>query len=430
IIVGAFALMFSKKNKSKYISMLILSFGLMFFGLDMMGSALKVLAQMPLFSEFAVKLSGNKFAGVGLGLVMTLAIQSSSATIGILQSLYADGLLTLQGTLPILFGDNIGTTITAVLAAVGGSIAAKRAAAAHVSFNVIGTMIFLAIFPVFYNIVVYASTLFGLEPKMQIAFAHAFFNVSTTIIMLPFVGLLVKGVTFLIKDNNEDADDILESISLEKGLINESPKLAITLSYKAAHQMAINARKMIKYTKSFIETKSDKAYDRVVMLEENVNEINRQISEYLVDISEHVLDEQDSILLNNLFYNIKDLERVGDYCINIVTHFEQIYTAKEELSDIAKAEIDTIITLMDEIMEGIIQVLDQPTIELCESIALKEEELDQLEVEYLNAYLQRYKNKERMGINASMLYSDILSDFERMGDHCYNISNRALKVLV
>lgn len=428
IVVGAFALMFSKRPRTEQISLLIISFGCLFFGLSTMSSGLGVLAEMPIFGDFATALDGNKLAGVLLGLVMTLGIQSSSATIGILQSLYSDGLLTLQGTLPVLFGDNIGTTITAILAAVGGSVASRRAAAAHVLFNVTGTIFFLLIFPFFLRYVEWGAEVLGLNKMLQVAFAHASFNITTTVLLLPFIGVLVFVVTKLIKDGDEE-DGVKTTIVLDTGLIKESPKVAISVAYKATLEMSSVCQKMVKQTRKFIDTKDFKHASKVKGYEEIVNDLNDKISAYLVEIASYPIQDNDNVLHNNLFYSLKDLERVGDQSINIVEHFEDIYSAKEELTPMALTDINGMFDLVDDILAGVTKLLDEPTIDLCIEIATKEDRLDALELNAKAGYIERVKNKEQMGTVATTVFIDVLSDLERIGDHAYNISNRAQKVL-
>ncbi|MDF9867488.1 phosphate:Na+ symporter [Bacilli bacterium PM5-3] len=429
IVIGAFAYMFSKKPRQEQISMLLLSFGCLFFGLSIMGDGLKVLADMPLFKDFAVELSQNKIAGVSLGIGMTVLIQSSSATIGILQSLYSDGLLDLQGTLPILFGNNIGTTITAILAAVGGSLAARRAAAAHVMFNIFGTIIFLIIFPLFLNFVVWGSDVLGLSKLMQIAFAHASFNVTTTILLFPFIGGLVYLATKIVRDKGDEDDIISTTITLDPALIKESPEVAVSVAYKATLEMSTICEKMIRNTRKFITTKDYKYVDKINGNEEIVNELNHKISSYLVEIGSYAISERDNILHNNLFYSLKDLERVGDQCINVVDYFEDIYNANEELTPMALDDLLLIFDLLDSLMANVTKLLDSPSKEIINEVNEKEDELDELEVKAKSAYIERVKNKERMGSIATSVFIDIISDLERIGDHCYNISTRANKVL-
>ncbi|MDR3214680.1 MAG: Na/Pi cotransporter family protein [Bacilli bacterium] len=429
LIVGAFMTMLAKKPRMEHYGMLLVGFGALFYGLMTMGDSLKVLAEMPIFKEqLAVTLSNNKFAGVGLGMLMTLVIQSSSATIGILQTLYSEGVINLQGALPILFGDNIGTTITAILASIGGSIAAKRAAAAHVCFNLIGTICFIIIFPLFYSYINWAGLTLGLNKMMQIAFAHASFNVATTVVLLPFVGALVALVTKLIRDKG-DEDVIVSKIVLDKKIIAESPEVAVSVAYKATIEMSLVCEKIIRRTREYINTKDYKLIEKLQGYEDIVNDLNDRISNFLVEIGSYPLAEKDNILQNNLFYSLKDLERIGDQCQNVVKYFYTIYDAREELTPMALADLMKIFDLLDGIMINTTKLLRSPSHDIIIQMGIDEEKLDDLETSVKAGYIERVKNKEPMGATAISVFVDIVSDLERIGDHCYNISSRTKKVL-
>ncbi len=426
LIVGAFMLMFSQKTKWHHIAMLIFSFGALFFGLEMMGSGLKILAKMPLFMDFTIRLAENKVLGILLGAGMTIVIQSSSATIGILQTLYGDNLITLEGALPVLFGDNIGTTITAVLASIGGSVAAKRAAAAHVTFNVIGTLIFLIIFPVFFKIVVTASDYFDLNRAMQIAFAHATFNVSTTLLLLPFISIIVWFVTKLIKDKNADED--IERIILDEKLLQISPKDAVTAAYGNAVSMANLCKKISERTQLYIFERNFKARDKAVIFEEIVNDYNRDIAKYLIKIGEAELDEEYNQLQSSLLYCIKDLERIADHFINLIEDFDEVFSAKESLTDAAISELKDMFKNVDDVIDKVILLLDEYDEELVNEVITIEDHIDELNENAKDNFFARYKSgvlsKQEL---TTTLYVDILSELERIGDHCENIAVRTKK---
>ncbi|MFV0425245.1 MAG: Na/Pi cotransporter family protein [Bacilli bacterium] len=425
LIVGAILLMFTRKTKSHNISLLIFSFGALFFGLDLMGSGLKVLADMPLFKEFAVSLAHNKILGLLLGSAMTILIQSSSATIGILQSLYSDGLISLEGALPILFGDNIGTTITAVLASIGGSVASRRAAAAHVTFNVTGTIIFIIIFPLFYSLVVKAADIFDLNPAMQIAFAHATFNVSTTVLLLPFIGVIVWFVTKLIKDEADDEN--LERITLDEKLLEISPKDAVTAAYANAIEMVNLCKKMSIRTKKYIFNRDFKSRDKVVIYEEVLNDYNKNISNYLIKIGEAELDEFYTGLQTALIYSTKDLERIGDHFTNLINHFDELFNVKESLTPYAKDEVDKIFEKIDILIDKLAILLETYDEEIVNEIISLEDQVDILNDEAKDGFVHRYKKGMLSGEISATLYIDILSDLERIGDHCENIALRVKK---
>ncbi len=422
LIIGAIMLMFTRKTKSHHISLIIFSFGALFFGLDLMGGGLKILADMPIFEEFAIKLSDNKLLGLILGATMTILIQSSSATIGILQSLYSDGLITLEGALPILFGDNIGTTITAVLASIGGSVASRRAAAAHVTFNVVGTIIFIIIFPLFYSFVIKGSEMLDLNPAMQIAFAHASFNISTTILLLPFIGVIVWFVTKLIKDADEDEN--FERITLDEKLLEISPKDAVTAAYANAIEMTDLCKKMSERTRKYIFDNDFKSRDKVVIYEEILNDYNKNISNYLIKIGEAELDEYYTGLQTALIYSTKDLERIGDHFTNLLGHFDELFSVKESLTVYAKQELELLFEKVDALIDRVASLLEEYNEETVQEIIVIEDEVDVLNDEAKDGFVSRYKKGMLTGELSATLYIDILSDLERIGDHCENIALR------
>ncbi len=425
LIVGAIMLMFSKRSKMHHISMVVVSFGALFYGLDVMGGGLKVLAKMDLFYDFSVELSSNSFMGIGLGILMTVLIQSSSATIGILQSLYSDNLINLKGALPILFGDNIGTTITGILAAIGGSIASKRAAAAHVTFNIIGAIIFISILPFFYEFVVLVSEKFSLNNDMQIAFAHATFNISTTLLLLPFINQIEWFVTKLFK---EDSDEDITRIVLDEKLIMHSPQDAVTAAYSSSVEMANICKKLSVHTRKYVIDRQMKSREKLDVYEDIINDYNLQISSYLTKIGESELDEHYNMLQTALIYSTKDLERVGDHFINLAKEFDELFASKEKLTQYAIDDLNAMFDNVECLLDNTIELLNEYDYSLVAEIAKLEDNLDMLNDSAKDGFVDRYKNGMLSGQIVTTLYIDMLSEVERIGDHCENIALRLAKI--
>lgn len=420
LLAGAFILMLAKSKKSKHVGELLIGFGALFYGLDTMGNSLKVLAQMDVFAEFAVTLSHNPILGVIVGMVMTFMIQSSSATIGILQSLYANGDISLGAALPILFGDNIGTTITAILAAIGGTIAAKRAAAAHVMFNVIGTVVAIIILPVFMTFIIFASTKFNLNPEMQIAFAHAVFNIGTTLYLLPFIGLIVLAVTRIIPSDGDELQ--LNNLHLEHGIIENSPQIALDVSLEAVLQMTEITTKGVELTNKFTTSGKAKYAEDFEQCEAMIDDYDIKISRYLAEIGNQELSQTSGSLQNKLIYVVKDLERIGDHCENIIEHFTLIFDAKEKISEEGQSDLAKMFNLINEQLASVKKLVSTQDLTICETIISHETTLDMLEEKAKEKHLRRFSKNQCDGDFASMIYVDILSDLERIGDHCNNIA--------
>lgn len=428
ILIGAFMELFAKNQKTRNVARLLIAFGALFFGLELMGNGLKVLADMPIFSIFAETLSTNTLYSLLLGIFMTMLIQSSSATIGILQTLYGQNVLTLGASIPILFGANIGTTITAILSSLGGSKEAKKTAVAHVSFNIFGTILFLAILPLFTSFVETASIFLGLNKLMQIAFAHFVFNISTTLLLFPFIKYMVKFVNLIIKGTDEQQYEV-ETV-FEKTIIQESPVMALGIALNGTLEMAKNCQHIFDNTRCYIETASTTCYDNAQSHEDLVNELNRRLSNYLVEISGHTLNEDNTVYLNFLIYTTKDLERIGDHLLNINNHFKAIFEQNESISEQGVDELNTLMNVIERLLEDLYVVIEQPDIYHIDRLYKMEENINRIEKQARTAFIDRLKARVPMGTLVMALYVDILSDFERIGDYSFNIASRLKETIL
>lgn len=426
ILIGAGIILFSKSKKVISYSHLAIYFGILFFGLELMGDGLKVLSEMPMFADFAVILGGNAFYGVLLGIGMTMLIQSSSATIGILQTLYASGALTLSASLPILLGNNIGTTITAVLAAIGGSKDAKKTAFFHTFVNVIGAVIFISLLPIYTSLVSNVSVYLGLNSMMEIAFAHFMFNLVTMLLLFPFLSQLEAMINKIYKDDGikEELGAFTVKTTFEHSIIEESPTLALEVAHRGLLEMSGYSKDIFEHIRNFILSKDEENVKSANEIEDMVNELNRSISMYLVEISGANLSEPSGMYLNYLMYSVKDVERIADHLLNVATHVKSIYDQEEEFSPQAILELTEIMKLIDIILSDLNALVDEPSRYLIDRIYGNEQELNHIESTSRNAFITRLKNKVPMGSTSMALYVDILSDFERVGDYASNIANR------
>ena len=422
IVIGAFMELFAQRQKTRNISRILIAFGALFFGLELMGSGLKVLADMPIFTQFATDLSSNTIYALFFGVVMTMIIQSSSATIGILQTLYGQNVLSLSASLPILFGANIGTTITAVLSSIGGTKESKKTAVAHITFNLFGSLLFLLILPIFTRFVQAGSAFLGLNKMMEIAFAHFSFNIVTTIILFPFIGQIVKFVNLIVKGEDEK-EYVVETI-FEKTIIQESPVMALGVAVNGVLEMTTNCQHIFDNTRAYIETGEESKYKKAQKHEDIVNELNRRLSQYLVDISGHTLNEDNTVYLNFLMYSIKDIERIGDHLLNIDNHFKSIYEVNENISSEGLEELTSIMNVTERMLNDLYTIVKSPDIYHVDRIYKLEQNMNRIEKQAKTAFIDRLKAREPMGNLVMALYVDILSDFERIGDYTYNVANR------
>nr|WP_206773176.1 Na/Pi cotransporter family protein [Bacillus cereus group sp. N6] len=421
--VGAILLFFFKNKKVHSVGQVVFGFGMLFFGLELMSAGMKPLRSLEAFQELMVSMSDNPILGIIVGTVFTLIVQSSSATIGILQELFGQGAIDLQAALPVLFGDNIGTTITAVLAAIGTSIAARRAALVHVIFNIIGTLIFTIILIPFTSLIQYFQTSLNLNPEMTIAFAHGTFNVTNTIIQFPFIAVLAWIVTKIIR--GEDSSINFKPQHLNPIFIEQSPAIALTEAQKEIIRMAEFSLHGLKEANQFLNTQDKKHADMATQLEGAINNLDKKIIEYLVLLSEKPLSPTDSEKHSVLAGVVGDIERVGDHVENLVELVDFQISHRVSLSDEALAELNEMLELTISTLQDAINALTNFDTELAQTVIAKERKIDQMERVLRKRHVLRLNERSCSG-DASIIYVDMVSNLERIGDHAVNIADGVL----
>lgn len=423
IAIGAVLLFFFKNRKVHNIGQIVFGFGALFFGLELMGDGMKPLQDLQEFKDFTLMMSDNAVLGVVVGTIFTLIVQSSSATIGILQELHAQGLMDIQAALPVLFGDNIGTTITAVLASIGASVAARRAAATHVLFNLIGATIFLLILPFFRDIVVMLQGALDLNPKMTIAFAHGIFNVTNTVIQFPFIAVLAYIVTKLIPGD----DTIIEykTQHLDPIFIEQSPAIAVGQAQEEVIRMGKFAIKGMEETREFLNTKQPKHAETAYQIEEAINNLDQKITDYLVKLSSRSLSEHESARHAILVDTVRDIERIGDHFENIVELTEVQANSKTFFSDSALEDLQTMFSLTLETVKKSIDALDFNEKDLAIEVLKKERSIDEMEKSLRKKHIARM-NDGKCSVKSGVVFVDIASNLERIGDHAVNIAETVL----
>ncbi|HEY4622651.1 MAG TPA: Na/Pi cotransporter family protein [Solibacillus sp.] len=416
--LGAVFLFFFKKSTIQNIGQVLFGFAGLFIGLEMMSGGMKPLREWQPFLDLTVQMSDIPVLGLLVGTVFTLIVQSSSATVGILQGLYAEGLIPLAGALPVLFGDNIGTTITAVLASLGASVAARRAAATHVIFNLIGSIIFILLLVPFTAYVEWITGVLNLESKMQIAFAHGTFNIANTLIQLPFIGVLAWIVTKLIPGE----DSLIEHKPkyLDENLIAQSPSLALGQAKMEVMHMGAYGVQGMKETLHYLQTGDTKAIGNVEQLEEAINNLDRKSTEYLVKLSKQALSRSESTLHHNLFDNIRDIERIGDHVENIVELLQYRDANKVKLSDEAQAELVEMYEYTMDTVRQALEALEKNDLALAQEVYARENEIDVMERKLRKMHIYRLNEGICSG-SAGIVFADIISNLERIGDHAKNI---------
>ncbi|AQQ52993.1 Na/Pi cotransporter family protein [Planococcus lenghuensis] len=423
LAVGAFLIFFFKKNKIQNLGEVIFGFGGLFLGLELMSNGLKPLRELQAFVDLTVAMADIPVLGVLAGTIFTVIVQSSSGTIAILQGLYDEGLVTLDAALPVLFGDNIGTTITAVLAAIGASVAAKRAAAVHVLFNVLGSVIFLLLLVPFTAYVEWLAVVLNLDEKMQIAFAHGSFNVVNTLIQFPLVGLWAYLVTKVIP--GEDVTIEFKAKHLDPHFIEQSPTIALGQAKEEVLRMGEFSVQGLRETYNYLKTKSKKHAETGYQLEDAINNLDHKITEYLVLISAESISSADSTRHTMLMETVRDIERIGDHFENIIELIDYQENNKVNLTEDAMADLDEMFTLTIGTVQKALESLNTTSHELAREVAEQEDLIDKMERKFRKKHIKRLNEGQCTG-QAGIVFVDIVSNLERVGDHAVNIAEAVL----
>ena len=419
-LVGIIFLMFAKSEKKKDIGTILVGFSVLMFGMESMSGAVKPLANVPEFTGILTKFS-NPLLGVLAGAVLTAVIQSSSASVGILQALCMTGAVSYGVALPIIMGQNIGTCVTALLSAIGANKNARRAAMIHLYFNLIGTLVFMGLFYLINGIVGFSFMGDAAGPA-GIAVLHSAFNVTATILLLPFSGLLEKLACATIRDKKEDvavdAEDqefmILESRFLEK------PAFAVEQSRNASRKMADNSHEALWTALSLLNQYSPEGASHVEALEGKVDRYEDELGTYLVKLNHKDLSEQDSRSLSIMLHCIGDFERISDHAVNIMESARELYEKNAHFSEKARQELGVLVEAVEDIVNTAYQVFDQQNVVLAREIEPLEEVIDELCKELKRRHVQRLRAGE-CTIEMGFVLSDITTSLERISDHCSNI---------
>ncbi|MGD7043983.1 Na/Pi cotransporter family protein [Jeotgalibacillus proteolyticus] len=421
--LGALLLFFIKNNKVNNAGQIIFGFGLLFYGLELMSGGMKPLRELQAFIDLTQSMSEIPVLGVIVGTVFTMIVQSSSATIGVLQGLYSEDLISLNAAIPVLFGDNIGTTITAVLAAIGASVAAKRAAAVHVLFNIIGTIIFMLLLAPFTWFITWIDKFLQLEPAMQIAFAHGTFNVTNTILQFPFIALLAVLVTKIIP--GKDVVVEFKPKHLDPHFIEQSPSIALGQAKEEVLRMGSFAVQGLNESFEYLKTKNTKHAELGYQIEDAINNLDNKITDYLVQLSRASLSAAESERHSNLMDSVRDIERIGDHFENIIELVDYQQSNKVKMTEEAMEDLREMFTLTIDAVSSSIEALDQNDQAIARDVAEKEDLIDKMERKFRKKHILRLNEGQCSG-QSGIVFVDIVSNLERIGDHAVNIAEAVL----
>ena len=419
IFVGAILLFFFKNPQIHNVGQVIFGFGFLFYGLELMSGGMKPLRSFEWFLDLTVNLSENSILGLIVGTVFTLIVQSSSATIGILQGLFGEGLIDLNGALPVLFGDNIGTTITAVLASIGASVTAKRAASVHVLFNLLGATIFMIFLVPYTALISWFQTSLGLNPEMTIAFAHGTFNITNTIIMFPFIGVYAWLVTKLIP--GEDAAIDFKPKHLDPILMDKAPAIALGQAKQEILRMGGFAINGLEESKNYLMTHDKASLNRATQIEEALNNLDHRITDYLVKVSANSLSAHESDEHSILMHTINDFERIGDHFENILELVDYQISNKVIITDEAMDDLNEMFTVAIQAVKEALEAFESTDKEAAHKVVEHERTLDKMERKLRKQHVLRLNNGSCTP-QAGLVFVDVLSNLERIGDHSKNIA--------
>ncbi len=422
VLVGVILMLASKKTLVKNLGSIFTGFGLLFLGIDLMSDSMAPLRESAGFMNFIVAVSDSPLRplfGILLGIVMTAVLQSSSASVGVLQTLAMQGLVPLKFSVFVLFGQNIGTCLTALFSTVGAKKNSKRAAVIHLLFNLLGTGMFILIA----LLTPYIEWIekFSSDPMAQIAISHIVFNVVSTIVLFPFAKLLVK-LSCLIVPGKDDSESEMHCRFIDDRLLN-TPPFAVMQVGKEVARMAKLARDNFETSAYALINRSDKDLDKVMEKEEVINYLNHHITSYLVKLNALDITDSDSDYIARVFHAINDIERVGDHATNLAEAAERNIGDGLTFSDAARDELNqlcgSVITLLDRSIEA----FDRQSLGDGEAKELSdlEEHIDDLTLTCQDAHIFRL-NRNECNTEAGMLYLNTITDFERVGDHAINIA--------
>ncbi len=418
-LIGVAFILFSKKEMRKNIGSILIGFAILMFGMDTMSSAVKPLANEPGFTNLLLMFS-NPVLGVIAGAVLTAIIQSSSASVGILQALCVTGAVNFSAAVPIIMGQNIGTCVTAILSCVGANKNAKRAALVHLYFNIIGSFVFLILFYTL-NAVLHFPFMEASASALGIAVVHSVFNLFAVILLMPFRRQLVNLACMTIPQSDEEQKEIPSDFSLLDERFLDTPSFAVEQCRTVAIQMAHLAKEGLFGAIELINGFDKEKAQRVLELEDIVDRYEDELGTYLVKISSRDLSEKDSRTVSILLHSIGDFERLSDHSVNIIEALQQMHGKDMEFSNKARKELNIFIEAIKEIVDKSVVVFEQEDFELAKTIEPLEEVIDDLNDELKKRHIKRLR-KGKCTIELGMMLTDLTTNFERVADHCSNIA--------
>ncbi len=422
--IGALLLVFAKSQKKKTIGEIMIGLGLLFIGLDFMSGSINPYTDAPIFAKAFEILGGNPLLGMIIGALVTALLQSSSASVGILQTLAMNGIVTTNAAIYITLGQNIGSCVTAMLSSMGGSRTAKRAAVMHLTFNVIGAIVFGSIGFIFFSLrPAFAASNIN---AVQISIFHTIFNLSMTTLLFPFADVLVKISGMVVKEKAEEepvAEDAETAATLKHldERIFESPAFAVeTAALEVVHMGQITYENVVRAIDSVLTVNSDEV-ETVFKTEQTINNMEKMLTEYLIKVDNLSLTEKQKKVVNNLFYSVSDIERIGDHAENLAEQAQYMVEHGLQFSTTGMDDLKSISGSVLKSFQYAIDARQNGNMEAVRKVSQYEDDVDSQEEELREKHIERLSAGECKA-SAGVVFLDIISNLERVSDHAYNLA--------
>ncbi|MDY3001005.1 MAG: Na/Pi cotransporter family protein [Romboutsia timonensis] len=421
--IGIVIYMFSNKPKHKNIAEILIGFGILFTGMDFMKEAVKPLAGYQGFTDMLLSFGHHPILGVLMGFAITAIVQSSSASMGMLIALASQGLIPITAALPILYGENIGTCVTSLISSIGASRNARRSAIMHLTFNVLGSMIFMFILSK--PIVAIVTAIDPTDAARQIANAHTLFNILNVIVLLPFNKLIVKLALKLVPETKSEQDDDDKVVKYIDDRMIETPSIALANIVKETLRMGEKSKESLNAAMDGIVDKSKEKIELSFKREKLINELQKSILNYLLKLSKASLNEDSRETVDALFNTVNDIERIGDHAENIAELAKDIVDLEISFSDVGIGELKDMYNKVVSTYTYALEAMRTSNVELACKVIKMEEQVDMMEKSCRANHMNRL-NSSSCSIESGVIYLDIISNLERVSDHAVNIAQQVI----
>ena len=421
--IGIVIYMFSNKPKYKHIAEILIGFGILFTGMDFMKDAVKPLAEYQGFTDMLLSFGHHPILGVLMGFAITAIVQSSSASMGMLIALASQGLIPITAALPILYGENIGTCVTSLISSIGASRNARRAAIMHLTFNVLGSVIFMFILSK--PIIAIVTAIDPTDAARQIANAHTLFNIINVIILLPFNKLIVKLALKLVPKTKGEQDDDSKVVKYIDDRMIETPSIALANIVKETLRMGEKSKESLNAAMDGIVDKSKEKIELSFKREKLINELQKLILNYLLKLSKASLNEDSRDTVDALFNTVNDIERIGDHAENIAELAKDIVDSEISFSDVGIGELKDMYNKVVSTYTYALEAMRTSNVELACKVIKMEEQVDMMEKSCRANHMNRL-NSSSCSIESGVIYLDIISNLERVSDHAVNIAQQVI----